>query len=72
MLELEPAALHRLAGYLPGGRAAPRSRLARGAARLPELSRAELVLLVERAWEELRSREAADPAPTTHDEAAAG
>jgi hypothetical protein len=30
-------------------------------ARLPELARAELLLLVERTWEELRSRDGLDP-----------
>ena len=59
MLELEPSALHRLAGYLPA--AEPRtSGWTELQARLPELSRAELVLLIERAWDELRAREADD------------
>lgn len=69
LLDLEPAALHRLAGYLP--QAHP-SGCEDVLARLPQLSRAELLLLVERAWEELRSRGGADQEQGPPAEAAAG
>jgi transcriptional regulator with XRE-family HTH domain len=73
LLGLEPGRLHRLAGYLP---AAERSPVVAAwhevHARMAELSRAELLLLIERAWEELRSRDGQGPRPTTHDEVAAG
>jgi transcriptional regulator with XRE-family HTH domain len=55
-LELEPSALHRLAGYLP---AAGGSTSGPAHERLSELTRAELLLLIERAGDELRSREEA-------------
>ena len=60
LLDLDPARLHRLAGYLP-----PDERPADGAwqqlrARLPELSSDELVLLVELVRAELRTREGGD------------
>ena len=56
LLGLEPAQLHRLAGYLPASQE-PTATCDDVRARLPELSRAELLLLVEHAWEELRSRD---------------
>lgn len=77
VLGLEPSALHRLAGYLPAA-ASRTSAWAQVEACLTELSHAELVLLVERAWDELRAREAADREdadaedPGAQDEAAAG
>jgi transcriptional regulator with XRE-family HTH domain len=58
VLALEPAALHRLAGYLPSEHPSAWDDVL---ARLPELARAELLLLVERTWEELRSRDGLDP-----------
>ena len=72
LLDLEPASLHRLAGYLP---AAEQSSVA-GAwhevyERMSELSRSELLLLIERAWEELRAREGLGPRRPP-EEAAAG
>ena len=75
VLELEPSLLHRLAGYLPEAERRT-SGWADVQRLLPELSRAELVLLIERAWDELRAREAEDPATSDEaapqDEAAAG
>lgn len=69
LLELEPAALHRLAGYLPPAEPSAWDDLR---ARLPQLSRAELVLLAEHAWEELRSRDGLDPDGGPQAEAATG
>ena len=71
LLELEPSLLHRLAGYLPAV-APPTSGWTEVQARLPDLSRAELVLLIERAWEELRAREAAEPQGPATQAAVAG
>ena len=59
LLDLEPACLHRLAGYLPAGEQPPAASWQEVSERLSELSRPELLLLIERAGEELRSREAA-------------
>ena len=71
VLELEPSALHRLAGYLPA--AEPRTSGWTEVQRLlPELGRAELVLLIERAWEELRAREADEAYDPAAQEAATG
>ena len=62
VLDLDPGHLHRLAGYLP---AAEQSVLTgpwtEVFARMSELTRPELVLLLDRAWEELRSREGLAP-----------
>ena len=58
LLGLEPAGLHRLAGYLPAVDARPVVAAWHEVhARMSELSRPELRLLIERAWEELRSRD---------------
>ena len=56
LLELEPAELHRLAGYLP--QAAPSAPLDDLRGRLVGLSRAQLLLVLEHVREELRSRDA--------------
>ena len=71
VLELEPSLLHRLAGYLPDAEP-PTTGWAEVQRRLPELSRAELVLLIERAWDELRAREAEEPEGPAPQEAVAG
>ena len=62
LLEVEPAHLHRLAGYLPAAEQAPTAAWDGVQARLPELTRAELLRLVEHAWEELRARDDLDGA----------
>ena len=58
LLELEPAELHRLAGYLPqderSSLSGPWHELYE---RMSELTRSELLLLMDRVWEELRLRE---------------
>lgn len=65
LLGLEPAQLHRMAGYLP-----PDERSSASAPwlevyeRMPELTRTELFLLLDRAWEEIRSREGLSPPGT--------
>jgi len=56
LLELEPAELHRLAGYLPQG--APSAALDDVRQRLAGLSRAQLLLVLEHVREELRSHDA--------------
>ena len=61
LLELEPAHLHRLAGYLPAAERSPVESWHEVYERMAELSRTELLLLLDRAWEELRSREGLDP-----------
>lgn len=64
-LDLEPHQLHRLAGYLPdderSGASAPWFEVYE---RMSELTRSELMLLIDRAWEELRSREGLHPPGT--------
>ena len=73
LLDLEPARLHRLAGYLPAAEQSPVASSWREVhERISELTRSELLLLIERAWEELRSREGLDPRPAAADEVAAG
>ena len=73
LLGTEPERLHRLAGYLPAAEHAPLATAWHEVhARMSELTRPELLLLVERAWEELRSRDGADPRPSPDGEAVAG
>ena len=68
-LDLEPSALHRLAGYLPAA-----DGRARGPAheRLSDLSSADLLLLIERAWDELRSRDGHAGPSAAQEQVAAG
>lgn len=65
LLEVDARWLHRVAGYLPEGE---RSQTAgpwqEVYARIPELSHTELVLLMDRVWEELRAREGLSPPGT--------
>ena len=62
LLEVDSARLQRLAGYLPDGeRSAVAAPWHDVYARVPELSRQELLLLMDRLWEELRSREGLGP-----------
>jgi transcriptional regulator with XRE-family HTH domain len=56
LLELDPAELHRLAGYLP--QAAPSVAVDDVRGLLAGLSRAQLLLVLEHVREELRSRDA--------------
>jgi len=64
LLDLEAARLHRLAGYLPAAEQTPVDAACHELhERMSELSRSELLLLIDRAWEELRSRERLDRAP---------
>lgn len=64
-LELDPKRLHRLAGYLPEEEQSP----AYGPwqemfGRVSELTRSELMLLMDMLWEEIRSREGLSPPGT--------
>ncbi len=62
VLEVDATHLARLAGYLPTEeRSALSGPWFELYERMPELSRDELMLLLERAWEELRSREGLSP-----------
>ena len=73
LLDLEPARLHRLAGYLPAAEQSPVAEAWREVyERMPELSRSELLLLIDRAWDELRAREGVDAATPADPEAVAG
>ncbi len=65
VLDIEPAHLHRLAGYLPRAEQSEVNETWHDVyARMPELSRTELLLLIDRAWEELRAREGLAPPET--------
>ena len=71
LLDLEPARLHRLAGYLPAGEQSPAAGPWREVhERMSELTRSELLLLIERAWQELRSREGLEPRQQPQEQAA--
>ena len=70
LLDVDPATLHRLAGYLPAAAAVPSS--SQVLERVSALSRDELLLLIDRAWEELRAREDHDGARGQQVEAVAG
>ena len=73
LLELEASSLHRLAGYLPAAEQSPvRAAWCEVYERMPELSRTELVLLLDRAGDELRAREELDARRSAEPEAAAG
>ena len=72
LLGFEPAGLHRLAGYLPAEHRPVTTAWHEVHARMSELSRPELHLLIERAGEELRSRDGVDPRPAAQEEAVAG
>jgi transcriptional regulator with XRE-family HTH domain len=73
LLDLEPARLHRLAGYLPAAEQSPVAEAWHEVyERMPELSRSELLLLIDRAWDELRAREGVDAAAPGDPEAVAG
>ncbi len=62
LLDLEPARLHRLAGYLPAGEQSPVAGSWHDVhQRMSALTRSELLRLIERAWEELRAREGLEP-----------
>lgn len=64
-LDLDVEKLQRLAGYLPererSEAAGPWFEVYE---RMPELSRTELMLLIDRAWQELRLREGLSPPGT--------
>ncbi len=66
LIEVDTRWLHRVAGYLPeaerSSAAGPRQELY---ARIPELTRTELMLLMDRVWEELRAREGLSAPGTT-------
>lgn len=62
VLDLDCAHLHRLAGYLPEEESSALSETFRELyAGMSRLSRSELMLLIDRAWEELRRREGLAP-----------
>lgn len=62
LLDLDSARLHRLAGYLPQQEQSERSaRLQDVYATMGGFSRTELLLVLDRAWQELRSREGLSP-----------
>lgn len=66
LMQVDTRWLHRVAGYLPEGErseaAGPWQELY---ARIPELTRTELMLLMDQVWEELRARERLSPPGTT-------
>jgi transcriptional regulator with XRE-family HTH domain len=66
LLDVDSAHLHRLAGYLPESERSeltgPFQELYAGMA---QLSRAELMLLMDRVWQELRRREGLAPPGTS-------
>jgi transcriptional regulator with XRE-family HTH domain len=66
LLDLDAPRLQRLAGYLPESETSELNHPWRTLyERMHELSRPELMLLMDRAWEELRSREGYSPPGTT-------
>lgn len=65
LLSLDARWLHRVAGYLPEAeRSAASEPWQEVYARIPELTHTELMLLMDRVWEELRSREGLNPPGT--------
>ena len=66
LLDVDSAHLHRLAGYLPEGEQSemsePFQQLYAG---MHQLTHAELMLLLDRAWQELRRREGLAPPGTS-------
>ena len=61
LLDLDAGWLYRLAGYQPTDSTSEATAAWQEVyARLPELSRGELMLLIDRSWQELRSREERD------------
>jgi transcriptional regulator with XRE-family HTH domain len=62
VLELDSEYLHRMAGYLPADRSSPASDLMHAVyERVPEFSDDELVLVLDRLWQELRRRRGMSP-----------
>lgn len=58
LLDVDARWLHRVAGYLPQGeRSQACEPWQEVYARIPELTHTELMLLMDRVWEELRGRE---------------
>lgn len=66
LLDVDPAWLHRVAGYLPAEeRSAASQPWHELLQRVPELTHTELMLLMDRVWEELRGREGLSPPGTS-------
>ncbi len=66
LLDLDGAHLHRLAGYLPEHeRSARNPEFLDAYAGISEMTRPELMLLMDRVWQELRRREELHPGGTT-------
>lgn len=65
LLGLDGTHLQRLAGYLPDDeRSSANGPWLQVYERMPQLTRAELMLLIDRAWQELRAREGLNPPGT--------
>ena len=66
VLQLDSAHLHRLAGYLPAAeRSAMSAQFQQIYAAMASLSRSELLLLMDRVWQEIRDREGLAPPGTS-------
>ena len=66
ILDLDPGMLHRVAGHLPTDESLESTSAWQEVfARVPQLSRTELMRLMDRAWQELRTREESSPRPMT-------